>query len=185
MSVFDSDKLLDEFNHSGKFPKIHDDIFTVIQNYSGIEPCMDFGSCYGLLSARMIKEGYKRTVIGVEGNPRYFAKAIKYPGVLYENFYISRDTFQRLSELIKQKGVKLVVARRVFPEIAGDDVSIVKELAGVLYESGIERIILEGRVPVENAKSPLSNVDKEVAALAGYYKLKYSYKNCRVLVRRV
>jgi hypothetical protein len=83
--------------------------------------------------------------------------------------------------------VTLVVARRVFPEIAAaaswptDGLALVSWLGDSLIDAGVKAIALEGRVPVKNARNPLWNADLEVEALGDTWKLVDSYRNCRWL----
>lgn len=182
---FFSQDYIDDYNSKGVFPKIHDDIVTLISNFSRETRALDLGACTFLLPVRLIEKLDFDICIGIEGNKNYVDRAVSNEKVLKESFYVNADTLENLRSLIVDNNIKLITARRVLPEISNNDIDIIHELAKTLYESGIEEIALEGRVKTKNATALLSSIEDEVKAMSKYYSVYKSYKNCRLLRKNV
>ncbi|QFG05391.1 methyltransferase [Bacillus phage 031MP004] len=173
---------IENFNEYGVFPEIHDDIIEVVKMLPP-EPTVDIGASVGLLTVRLGK--YMPRVIGVEGNAKDFCRAIKGDNVSYLNYYLNSKTLRSFGKLMKITKVRYAVARRVFPEIYDKGgLALVQSVGETLYNAGIEKIILEGRVRAANSKHLLKSADKECEALKGFYTVERKYKNVRVLKRR-
>lgn len=180
---FDDDKYVKDFVAYGIFPKIHDNIIDTVSMVS-CDVAIDLGSCTGLLSARLIENGYKR-VIGIEGNPAYLKKAVKHSGVTYSNFYITEENLGKLETLLDTHKVEMIVARRVFPEICDTGgLDLVKRLAVIFDKHKVKFITIEGRIDSKNAVNKLHNIDSEVKMFNGYYDEYVAHKNCRILKRK-
>jgi hypothetical protein len=172
---------IDEYLNSGKFPKIHDDIASVIRKIAPQhEPCIDLGSCTGLLAIQSIKIGRSLT-IGIEGNKSDFNRAIPHSKVKYENFYIGSDTFGQLSAILKKYKPTLVIARRIIPEISMNNINVIKQLSLLFAENGVKHIILEGRKTTRNPKAILYNVRLEANCFMSEFEPIGTYKNCIAL----
>lgn len=181
---FDSPEYVNDYLERGAFPRIHDHIFTLTAMKTQVAPAIDLGSCTGLLSVRLVERLHLPLVIGIEASAKLIAKAVTHPQVKYVNMRIERANFPRLAGIIKERGIKLIVARRVFPEIGNSDAAIIPALAQVFDESGIEEIVLEGRVFSSRSLGLMPSSDKECELLGGRYKVMATYKNCRFLQRK-
>lgn len=172
---------IDTFHKTGKFPKIHNDIANIIRKVAPMpEPCIDLGSCTGLLAIQSIKLG-RSLCIGIEGNKSDFKRAISHPKVKYENFYISPDTLGQLSVILKKHHPTLVIARRVIPEISLNNVNIIHQLSTLLAENGVKYIVLEGRQQTRNPKAILYNAIEEAKCFMFEFQPIVKYKNCIAL----
>lgn len=178
---FASQEYIDDYVNYGQFPKIHDNIAYLIKKYANEnEPCIDLGSCTGLLSVRSIACG-RSFCVGIEGNKNNFERAIRHPKVAYENFYINSDTIVTLDAILKKFNPTLVIARRSLPEIMANDPCTIDKLTSVLYNNNAFKLIIEGRVPVKNPANSLYSVDEEIKAVSKYYKLENKFKSCAYL----
>ncbi|QFG05747.1 methyltransferase [Bacillus phage 035JT001] len=179
---YNDQQRIDDFNKYGVFPEIHDDIIEVVKRLPP-EPTVDIGASVGLLSVRLGK--YMTRVIGVEGNVNDFSRAVKGDNVFYLNYYLDSKKMRTFGKLLKCSNVKYAVARRVFPEIYDKGgLALVQAIGETLYNAGVEKIILEGRVRAANSKHILRDADRECEALKGFYEMEWKYKNVRQLKRR-
>jgi hypothetical protein len=173
---FNDESYIIEYNKTGAFPKIHNDVGFLIGNYANEpEPSLDLGSNIGMICARSIKLG-RSIAIGIEGCKEDFSRAVKDSRIIYENFYITRETFPRLINVLKKHKPTLVTARRVLSEIGIKDPSVVTEMAGIFHQYGVEKFIVEGRVPVKNPVVSLYNSELEVQAISNYFEVKKQHK---------
>lgn len=181
---FDSVEHLETFNKTGEYPKIHDDIFKLIKSkeLSACKTAVDIGCCVGLISSRLVTEGYE-SVVGIEGNKNYIEKAIKDERISYKNYYVCGDTLDRLKE--DTVGIDVVIARRVFPEISeGGGVEIIKTISKLLHDNGVKYIVLEGRKKVSKPTNKLYTAKIEAMYLSEFYKPVSAYKDCILLKKR-
>lgn len=168
--------------HKGEYPKIHDDIFHMAKKHVDGRNVMDIGACRGLLGARMIHMGVTDNVLCVEPNRRYMDNRIIVQGVDFANIHVKRRTMPMLSKWIIEHDIKVVTARRVFPEIVeGEGIQTVKQFAKMMMVAGVETVILEGRIKTKNAVNPLYDANREVWALSPFFIEVEAYKNVRVL----
>lgn len=180
---FDSDEYLRDFYEKGKYPKIHDDIYTLDHHVRGLN-VIDLGCCTGLLSRRLAES--HPLVVGIEAKRKYLAKAVKHENIRYVNLKINFDTLRDLERIILKYNVKCVFARRVFPELwETGGVELVDRVKTLFYRCGIEYIVLEGRKSNSNATNPLRDADTEAFWLEREYKAIETYKNCVVMKRMV
>ena len=63
-------------------------------------------------------------------------------------------------------------------------ISVVYDLVKLLYEVGVEEIVLEGRVVVKKPTNKLYSIEKEIECFDKYFKLVAKNKECAYLVRR-
>lgn len=180
---FDDDRYVNDYLLTGKYPKIHQNIIDTVNIIGGKGTAIDLGCCTGLLSAWLLDIGFEK-VFGVEGNEDYLTRAVKRDGIVYEPYYITYETLNRMEKLLQENKVEMVVSRRIFPEI-GDTggVKLVRALGELFYKYKVPYITLEGRLDRESATNILHNADKEVEQFTGIYKEIHRYKNCRILER--
>lgn len=165
---FNDERHLDAWRRFGRFPKIHDPIVEVLRCHVGLEgrSVIEFGSCLGLLAARMIVELHADSVVAIEGNTADAARSIEVPGLWLRQFYVSEDTLQLVSQLVIERSVTVAVGRRVFSEIGYDDPSLVTRLGRTLRDAGVREIVLQGRRMAKNPAVPLFCSELEAEALA-------------------
>ena len=179
---FNDDDYLKAFAERGEYPKIHDDIYCLDRYVKGL-PVLDLGCCTGLLTRRLVRT--HDVIVGVECNEHYLEKAIRHDKIEYINMRVDFDTLPALADIIKQRGIKCIYARRVFPEIYETGCSkLVTELIDLLHDCEVEYLVIEGRKSNKNAVNPLYNVEQEINALKGKYAVIKRYKNCAVMQRR-
>jgi len=109
-------------------------------------------------------------VIGLEPSQSSLNKAVRHEKIDYIQIAVKKDTLREVKDILIHYRPKVLLARRVFPEIAEQGVGIVTEFARLCYESELDYIILEGRKPTKKAKNPLNTAELEVQALNEYYK---------------
>jgi hypothetical protein len=178
---FNDQEYIDNYLTAGEFPRIHDEIAGAIAAAAPErEPCFDLGSNIGLLSIRSLSLGRSHCV-GIEGFAPDFQRAVPHPGVRYENFYITRETFPRLESLLDEVAPTLVIARRVVSEIGSKEPAIVKEMAGIFYSHGVKKIALQGRVRAARPTVPLYITELEAACFEKYYSAIHTTRNCVVM----
>lgn len=183
MTRFADQKYIDEYKEKGIFPKIHDDIFNLVSGTAMRDVTMDLGSCTGLLSVRLA--GVMPAVIGLEGNRNYVKRSVEHDRVKIENLYVTAENLAAIEKIIKDNKVRIVVARRVLPEIAETGgIQLVKDMAKMFHAAHVEEIFIEGRKASKNATNPLSDMMKEAKALSEYYQPLMKHKNCLGLVRK-
>ncbi|MCU0439327.1 MAG: 50S ribosomal protein L11 methyltransferase [Raineya sp.] len=181
---FFSEEHVQAFLNFGILPAIHNDMGVLLDNFlRDGEVCMDLGSCTGLLGVRAIRAGAKK-VIGIEASKRYIEKAINHPNIEYHNMHVAKETLDDISDLIVRNKVTSILARRVIPEIAAHcSVGTIYDLSRMFNNLGIQKIFIEGRVLVENAKSHFSSIEKEIEAFSTYYKVTSHSKNAYLLTK--
>lgn len=178
---FNSQEYLDQYVSKGIFPKIHDDIAHLIEAKAQKVPAMDFGSCIGLLSVRLVEQLGMPLAIGIEPNMTDYDRAIYHPNVTYLSVPVNADHLGLIETCIRVNGVKLLVARRVISEIGFDNFAFMPVLSEALARSGVKEIVLEGRAYTPRATHPIPGSEKECELLSSHFDVMASYKNCRYL----
>ncbi len=180
---FDDQAYIDAYQTRGEFPAIHQDIVAIIRKHaSEPEPCLDLGSCISLLSIQAIACG-RSLCVSIEGNREFVAKAVQHPKVIQKRLLITDSHRQDLQAVLVEYKPTLVIARRVFPELAARGMELVYTLSEMFSEFGVQKIVLEGRQATKNATNALPTADAEAEALSKHYTLKLAYKNVRLLER--
>lgn len=180
---FDAPEYVEQFEKTGKYPAIHNDIFYMdkyLKSFPGA--VLDLGCCTGLLSRRLMQN--HEIVLGVEANENYLTRAV--PGPKYFNLKVSEDTLAKLGDIIRSNGVKIIFARRVIPEIydtGGFD--LVNSLVELFYKNGVNYVVLEGRKPTKNATNPFHGITQEIKSFQNYYNVVRVRRNCVLLKARV
>ena len=178
---FADDQFVEEYKRYHKYPKIHDDIYSM-HKYVDCKNIMDLGCCTGLLTTHLA-ETYPK-VIGIEPNKNYLKKAPQPDNVTYYNFPITPKTLGLLDKVIKQHNIDTIFGRRVMPEIynyGGD--KLINSLNTLFYRNNIQHLILEGRIESKNSTHNLSNIKKEITYFTNYEPIK-TQKNCVILKRK-
>lgn len=174
---FNDDAYLQEFKQSGKFPKIHDDIyFTIVKNIKDKDiTVLDLGSCTGLLTVRLSK--YFNEVIGVEASKVDMNKSIIKQNTTYLNTDINDISIQMIIDVYKPK---LIVCRRVLPEISNNNEQEFCKFVDTITENKIEYLAIEGRQLSKNSVHFLSSIDKEISFFYKYRVID-KFKNVAIL----
>ncbi len=173
MARFNSSEHLYDWQRTGRYPKIHDDIYNLIRSEvdTADGAMLDLGSSTGLLARRL--EGAGFNVTGIEAD----AKAIeagKVAGtygraVSVCHWLLTPDEMPKLFDFIDSRRIRIVVARRVLPEL--DNAGVTPELLGAtLADAGVRHLFLEGRAPRQGATHRLRSVTDEIAELEHRWK---------------
>jgi hypothetical protein len=181
MNRFDSQTYLDDWKASGRFPRIHDQIFAVVKAWApaGVV-CLDLCCCTGLLAQRLKDAGFG--ACGVDGDrdalERARAAGVDAPLI---PLTIDETTLPTFGPMVAALGVGTVVARRCLPELSGGDPAMVRRIVDVLLDAGVGQLIIEGRVNSARSTHPLACVNDEIAATG--LKVAFTAGNVAVLER--
>lgn len=179
---FDDDGYIEQFKSTGRYPKIHDDIFSMSE-FVPANVVIDLGCCTGLLSHRLSKK--YRLVVGVEPSHKYIEKAIQKDNIKYVNMGITEETLSSFKQLIKEFGVDAIFARRVIPEIfETGGFQLCSDFIKTIYDAGVKYIVIEGRKSNRNAKNPLHSIAEEAKIFDRWYVCVKTYNNCQILKRK-
>lgn len=177
---YDDVQYLKDYYEQRKFPRIHDDIYSMAEYCDKDCNVLDLGCCFGLLSVRLSSVFNK--VVGIESSRRYLQSAIEKDNVIYYLLKVDFSTIDRIKEILLDNDIKIVFARRVFPEIVETNgIELLDALIDAFAECGVHTIVLEGRVRFKNAVNLLPSVDEEIVALGRRYELVNKYKDCALL----
>lgn len=179
MTRFADQKHVDAFHDIGEYPRIHERITAAVRDHGGGRRALDLGACTGLLAHRIAQ--WCPEVHALEPNAEYRSRGVTHPRVTWHEHGVTFDTLAWIGQLIAERGIRLVVARRVFPEIGP---AVTAAFADVAAVAGIERIILEGRIPSRRSTDPLPDADAEVQALSATYTPIHADAHVRVLHAR-
>ncbi|RJO69790.1 class I SAM-dependent methyltransferase [Nocardia panacis] len=168
MSRFDSAEHLYDWQRSGRFPRIHDDIYNLIRSEVSPSdgPVLDLGSSTGLLARRLQHARFAVHAVEADANSIDAGRtAGTYgPNVPVRHWMLTPGQMPEFGEFLANAGITIVVARRVLPEL--DDAGVTPELLGeTLANAGVSHLFLEGRAPRQDAKHRLRSVSDEVAGL--------------------
>lgn len=83
---------------------------------------------------------------------------------------ITRESLPALTEILSVARARAIVARRILPELWGDDLEGGRQFADSIAEAGVKEVFLEGRVVSERATNPLRSIDDEVELLSSRYR---------------
>lgn len=166
----------------GKFPVIHDDLFTLLSNRSRGDSFCDLCGNSGMLGQRIIDE-MRSPCILVEGDPNAIAMANKYATSIPKyHLRVSKETYPELRRLFGLHKVDTLVARRCISELftAPDDPDRIL-WADMLAEVGVREVFLQGRAPVKTATHPLPSVNEEIQIFLSRFKVHYQEKQLAYL----
>lgn len=163
---FDSEERLELWQRTGRFPDIHDDLFTTIEVEAEGDSFLDLCCSTGLLGQRLLSAG--RKAVGVEMDERTIALGKRY-GVQLEvtQLAVTVDTFDVLGDVLKRNGVNVLVARRCLSEIFFRPVEREQcgRFADMLCDAGVKEVFLQGRQYTPKASHPVPSIKHEVALL--------------------
>jgi hypothetical protein len=163
---FNSPEHLASFRWHGRFPIIHDAIADVVTAHMRGDRLLDLGCGYGLLGQRIAKQLGGCFAIGVEADAAAIG-AGQAAGVTIEfaHLKVTKATVPQLLRLVERHKITTLIARRVLPELFGDDLQAGIEFAAGLSLTGVKEIFLEGRVQSISSVNPLRSVAEEVELL--------------------
>ncbi|MCU1647153.1 MAG: 8, gp08 [Nocardia sp.] len=173
MSRFDAAEHLYDWQRSGRFPRIHDDIYNLIR--SEVSPSdgavLDLGASTGLLARRLQHARFAVHAVEADANSIDAGRtAGTYgPSVPVRHWMLTPGQMPEFGEFLREAGVTIVAARRVLPEL--DNAGVTPEILGeTLAKAGVRHLFLEGRAPRQDAKHRLRSVSDEVAGLETHWK---------------
>lgn len=179
MTRFADQKHVDAFHDLGEYPAIHERIAATVRAHAGGRRALDLGACTGLLAHRIAQ--WCPEVHALEPNPEYRERGVHHPRVTWHPYGVEIANLAAIGQLIAERSIRLVVARRVFPEIGPEATAAFGEVAAV---AGIDLIILEGRISSRRSTDPLPHADAEVQALSATYTPIHADAHVRVLAPR-
>ena len=168
---FHSTEHLEQWAKSGKFPDIHCDIFNFILQESDCKYFLDLGACFGLLAQRVNEKMPNANCIGVEANKGFIESAKKYgikANIIHLN--INTNTIKELTRIISINKTQAIIARRIMPELWGQNIIGGIEFAREVRDAGIKEIFLQGRAKTKNATNQLHSLEAEIKMFDGIYK---------------
>ncbi len=184
---------------TGNYPKIHEDIYKVVEFFIPEEErtggLIDFGACTGMLTTMMHDFGYS-PAIGLEAREQdiaVFDGWLKKEGRWLQQFFSEPQKDECLAELgalVKQYGVKTILARRALPEFLGGtdkhnghdmNPDNPARLCDALINNGVTRIIIEGRTFSSRTKHLLGDIDKEVKVMSCRFTETTRYNNVSIM----
>ncbi|MGV9668660.1 hypothetical protein [Nocardia niigatensis] len=172
MARFDSAEHLYDWQRTGRFPRIHDDIYNLVR--SEVSPTdgelLDLGASTGLLTRRFAQARF--VVNAIEADPASIdagrAAGTYGPGVPVQLWTLTPAALPDFVEYLVAREIRIVVARRVLPEL--DNSGVTPELLGeALANAGVNHLFLEGRSPRQDAKHRLRSVSDEIAGLENHW----------------
>lgn len=163
---FNDESYLREWQAEGKYPAIHNDIYEAYSRYSygGSHCVLDLCCSTGLLGQRVLDSNGRAVGVDCDSRARESAKRFGIRMPIYP-LKIVQDSLPHLSKVIQDNEVKVILARRCFPEITNGDWAWGQRFVNFLHEQGVERIITQGRLDKKTNTDLLGSIDKEVALL--------------------
>lgn len=168
---FDSVEHLEAWRDLGVYPKIHDAVAGAIVTFMQGSRILDLGCSYGLLAQRIMAQLGTQAAVGVDSD----AKAIRLAeaagiGVTLYRMRIAGDTLPQLVRIVKRHDIDVIAARRILPELFGDDLELGRAFAREMAAAGVREMFIEGRVVSESSVNALRSIDEEVALVAGSFR---------------
>lgn len=177
---FDDIAYVDEYKKSGKYPKIHDDIFSLDANIP-VGNVIDLGCCTGLLSVRLAQR--HNLVIGIEPNKEYIKNAVPHERCVYMNFKIDYSNLKKLEQVILENHITTIYARRVLPEICdAGGIELVRDMIAMFRDCGVKNCVIEGRKCNSKSVHKLKNLSKEMELFQGFYSVKVCIRIAQYLL---
>lgn len=166
---FDAPEYVHDWQATGRYPAVHDRITAAVREE--VDPSegvlLDLCSSTGLLGRRLHEHGYSVVAVQEPGPAVTLGRdAGVYDAVPLLETRIQPDTLPDLADWIHTHQVSTVVARRCFPELWDMFSDAFHHLADTFADSGVQRIILEGRAVSVRSKHPLATAQREATALA-------------------
>jgi hypothetical protein len=184
---YNDESYLAAWRDEGKFPRIHDNIFTLFMQTFEADSVIDMCCATGLLGTR-ISEKTGIDVVGVELLEKNIVRAKKF-GVEMEFFqmFIERRTLPAFVNLIKERKATGIVARRCISELFGNtpDQTVDWEWSRIwsaaVAEAGIKEIWIEGRADQGRSVHPVPDTATEIRCLESRYYVDETLKGCAYL----
>ena len=79
---------------------------------------------------------------------------------------VTVETLPEFAKVLQEVKPGALIARRVLPELWGEDRAGGLAFADVLAEEGVSEILIEGRVASERSTNALKGIDEEVELLS-------------------
>lgn len=175
---YDSQDHLTAWIEHRTFPKIHDAIAEMAIAEMQGSRVLDLGCSYGLLGGRLVKQAGARFAVGVDLDERAMTLAsVAGVPVEFRKLAITAATLPAMLDLVREYRLDVLVARRILPELFGDDLPLGVAFAEQLASAGIREVFLEGRVETLKAVNVLCSIEQEVAL--------FTHAICFEEVRRV
>ena len=166
---FNSAQHLRVWERTGSYPSIHQSLTNMVVTYLDRgSDILDLGCGFGLLGHAISTRTRGCMVLGIDANDKTIAAAKDAgldKGVTFKKMRITPDNSHEVADLCKELKIKAVVARRVFPELFGNDPVALTIFGHQLAEAGIRQIFIQGRVPVKNPNNELPTVQEEAKYL--------------------
>ena len=165
---FNSPEHLETWKRTKRYPAIHDAMFDAAGSLLRGTRVLDLGCSYGLLGSRIAKLLGYDTAIGVEADKSVISAA-EQAGVslVFHNIRVAADTMSQLEAIILAHGINVIIARRIMPELFGDNLQLGADFAGMCAYCGVKEMLIEGRVLSGRSTNALASIDAEVAMLTG------------------
>ncbi len=178
---FDAQEYVDTWKSTGRYPAIHDDMFTAVQAFMQGKSALDLCCSTGLLGNRIMQKLGVRC-IGVDGDLAALALGDE-AGLMMPliDLAITPDTMKDLYKLCQAHKIDTVIARSCMPELFGQDLSAGRKFAENLAKIGVKEIFLEGRVATKNSVNQLATLKNEVELFPPHYKVVRVHKNVAYL----
>lgn len=176
--MYNDPSYLTIFHASGRFPAIHDDIYNaILQTIEDWDKkiVFDLGSSIGLLSTRLARKFH--TVYGIEPS-NDIQKSPPSPNAHFIQRKITPNTLDMLLQLYKPN---VIVARRVFPEIANGDAEVMKLIAETIAFHNIQWVVIEGRIFSDRSTNILASVNAEKSYFKEWYAEEFGLGNIVIL----
>jgi hypothetical protein len=171
MKRFNSPEHLETWKTRGRYPAIHDGIADAAASLMRGKQLLDLGCSYGLLGARIAKGAGQGMALGIEADGKVI-DAAKTAGVrvFFNQIRITDETLSLVSVLVRDHDIDVVIARRILPELFGDDLDLGRHFASEMAAAGVKEIFVEGRVVSGRSTNALASIDAEVGMLSGSYR---------------
>jgi hypothetical protein len=164
---FDDPAYLAAWRERREWPAIHNAMSDFAAAHMRGNFLLDLGCAYGLLGARLASENGGLPCAGIEANETTI-RAAQDAGVpiRFYKLKITRDTLPALSAILDETRARTVVARRILPELWGEDLEGGRLFADALAKAGVRELLIEGRVVSERSTNALRSIDAEVDLLS-------------------
>ena len=182
---FNSPEYLSAWRTKGIWPSIHDAMADFAAANMRAKFLLDLGCSYGLLGARIGVENGGLACAGVEADEKVI-QAAQEAGVplRFYTLKLTRATLPAFAKILVETRARAIVARRILPELWGEDREGGAEFVDLIADLGVREILVEGRIVSERATNPLRSIDDEVALLSSRYREAQRAKALSYLVLR-
>jgi hypothetical protein len=178
---FNDPQRVQAYKANGEFPSIHSPLVSCVVEHVIGRRGLDLCCSHGLLGEQLLtKHGFQ--MIGVDGDASAVelarANGVKMP---IHHIKLDAQTLPLVYQLIRANKIEVLIARRCFPELFGDDLELGGEFFGEIRAAGIKEIALEGRVQTPKATNRLSSVWAEIRLAQLHYEVSAKDGNCAIL----